>query len=129
MEIGVGEIDDQSAIVVEHDRAEQQRIHPAEPQRQRGEEARVLVEQPVWPVVPAPAIALLVEHAEQIVVLQRPQGPVDERLGRLDMVAFRRLVRLPVGPGRGGDDFVHAVWASISLLPNWTAGPLPASRS
>ena len=90
VDVGIGEIDDQRAIVVEHHRAEQQRLHAGEPQLEMREEAGVLEEQAVGPVLAAAAIALLVEHAEQIVMLQGPQRPVDERFGRLDMIAFGR---------------------------------------
>ena len=41
VEIGIGEIDHHRAIVVEQDRAEQQRLHPADPERLRPERKRV----------------------------------------------------------------------------------------
>ena len=109
VEVGIGEIDDQRAIVVDHDRAEQQRREAAEPELQIGEEARVLEIEAVRTALAAAEVALLVEDAEQIVVLEGPQRPVDERLGRLDMIAFRPGMRFRSGPFGGGDDFVHAV--------------------
>ena len=42
VQVGIGEIDDQRAIVVEHDRAEQQRLATAEPHLEMGEEARIV---------------------------------------------------------------------------------------
>ena len=44
VKVGIGQIDDHRAIVVEHDRAQLERLHPADAQPQAGQEARVLIE-------------------------------------------------------------------------------------
>ena len=91
VEVGIRQIDHHRAIIVEQDRAELERLRPAEAKRELREETRVLVEQAIGPERAAREIALTVEHREQIIMLEGAQRALDQTFGRLDVIIFLAL--------------------------------------
>ena len=98
-QIGVGQIDHHRAIVVEQDRAKLKRLRTAQSNGEFAQEPRVAVKQTIGPERTPGEIALAVEYREQIIVLEGAKCPLDQALGRLDMIIFRALVELR-GTGR-----------------------------
>ena len=94
VKVGVGQIDHHRAIIVKQNRAKLKRLRTAQPDGEFAQEARVPVEQSIGPERTAGEIALTVEHREQIIVLERAKGPLDQTLGRFDVVIVRVLDKL-----------------------------------
>ena len=84
-EVGIGQIDGQQRIVVLDDRAEQQRPAVVDQQLQAGQEARVLVIEPLGAALAGHDVAVVVEHAEGVAVLEGARPPLLQRRGRRDV--------------------------------------------
>ena len=94
LDVGVGEIDGESRLVLVDDRAQEERPLAVQPELQMRQVAGVAIEKPFRGVLDRADVAIAVEHGEGIAVLQVAERPLDQRRLRLDLMIKAGLVVL-----------------------------------
>ena len=99
-EVGVGQIGGQERVVVRHDRAEQQRPAVIDQQLHAGEEAHVLVVKALGAAFPGHDVAVMIEQAKRVAVLQGARPALLQRRGRRDVELHDRGTQWGTGRRR-----------------------------